>query len=224
MGRSPQRNELHLAILAGPHIHPLKCPNPQINYRHVSAYKICPGRNGFSCAEPWSESAEPIRQRGRSFDCRAGDGASVATGNRRSASSLHTADQLSRKVAWLSMARPVRVFRDGRTLFARDGTLRRIESCSSPLGGGRCRLAFQQCQSTLVGRGRLLGRDGPAVGDHRRLAGLSRQRHPRKTTRSDTRSWTDWPAVGRHDIPSAFGGNHWSHPCPKEAWSQTEIP
>ena len=54
-----------------------------------------------------------------------------------------------------------------------------------------------------------------AAGDHRRLACLSRQRHPRKTTRSVARSWADRSAVGRRNIPSAFAGTDRSHPSPK---------
>ncbi len=74
-------------------------------------------------------------------------GRRFALGDRRDTPTLYAADQFPRKVAWLSLARAVRVVRHGRALLARRRAVHRVEPDSCAAGPGRRRLAVAERES-----------------------------------------------------------------------------
>ena len=97
-------------------------------------------------AESYSRHSSPILRR------------RIAMGHWRSAPPVHAADQFSREVARVSLARALRVVRDGRSVPAGSRAIHRTEPCPCGPRLQSLRLALEQ-RTGALGR----GRDDPFV-------------------------------------------------------------
>ena len=94
-------------------------------------------------------------------------------GDRRGSSALYSANQFSRKMAGVSVARAICLVRHGRAVPAGRRKVRGIEPGASRFGGRRRRMAVEQRTITPDRPRRPAGPSRPDAGDGRRLARCS---------------------------------------------------
>ena len=128
-------------------------------------------------------------------------------GHWRNAPPVHAADQFSREVARVSLARALRVVRDGRSVPAGSRAIHRTEPCPCGPRLQSLRLALEQRTGALGRAGRPVREGCSPAGDGPGLGRLSQRRHTGGGTQGHTAPQPNGPAAGRRDILGTIGGD-----------------